>query len=60
MCEVEGEAMDKATQSNVRAIRVAHDNVLNFFDAAIKREHERQAKYRTHPRDDDPPPRRAA
>ena len=60
MCELDPDAINRATQSNLRAINTAFGNVSNIFAAAIKREHEKQAKYQAKTRNDDPPPERAA
>lgn len=60
MCELDPEAVNRATQSNLRAINTTFGNVRGIFDAAIKREREKQAKCQTQPHSDDTPPERAA
>jgi hypothetical protein len=51
--------MERATQSNLRAINTTFDNVTSIFDAAIKREREKRKVVPIKP-DRDPPPRAAA
>lgn len=59
MCELTGNEMDVATQSNLRAVNETFDNVFSIFDAATKRERDKRKIVPIKP-DDDPPPERAA
>lgn len=56
MCELDSEALERATQEPVRAIHPAgvFDNIASIFEAAIKRERAKQAQYQRNP-DSDPP-----
>lgn len=53
MCELDPDAINRATQSNLRAINTTFDKVANIFAAAIKREREKQAKYQTKPKNNE-------
>lgn len=53
MCELDPEAVNRATQSHLRAINTTFGNVRGIFDAAIKREREKQAKYQTKPKNNE-------
>jgi hypothetical protein len=62
MCELDPEAVERPTRTNADALPASSGvfgNVASIFDAAVKREREKQAKYQRSP-DNDPPPERAA